>query len=99
MQYLRHEHLQVRASVSFKMMQCCDCCCLRWQVPNANDFDSAVPLRVRPEAHNSLNNRFKPDARCSRKHPGLRGVCPHTLHHASSGTADIASARCSSSFS
>jgi hypothetical protein len=31
--------------------------------PNPNtDFDSAVPLRVRVEPQNSLNNRFKPDA-------------------------------------
>ena len=25
-------------------------------------FDSAVPVRVRVEPHNSMNNRFKPDA-------------------------------------
>ncbi|KAL6005903.1 Glucosamine inositolphosphorylceramide transferase 1 [Asimina triloba] len=29
--------------------------------PNSVDFDSAVPVRVRVEEHNSLNNRFKVD--------------------------------------
>ncbi|XP_058073903.1 glucosamine inositolphosphorylceramide transferase 1-like [Magnolia sinica] len=29
--------------------------------PNLEDFDSAVPVRVRVEEHNSLNNRFKVD--------------------------------------
>ncbi|XP_077210108.1 glucosamine inositolphosphorylceramide transferase 1-like [Tasmannia lanceolata] len=29
--------------------------------PNPDDFDSAVPVRVRIEEHNSLNNRFKVD--------------------------------------
>lgn len=29
--------------------------------PNPDDFDSAVPIRVRVEEHNSLNNRFKVD--------------------------------------
>ena len=31
------------------------------QVPDASEFDSAVPLRVRVERNSSLNNRFKPD--------------------------------------
>ncbi|ONK64650.1 uncharacterized protein A4U43_C07F28390 [Asparagus officinalis] len=31
------------------------------QAPNISDFDSAVPLRIRVEDKNSLNNRFKPD--------------------------------------
>ncbi|GER28934.1 glycosyltransferase family protein 47 [Striga asiatica] len=33
----------------------------RGSPPNATDFDSAVPVRVRVEDRNSLNNRFKPD--------------------------------------
>lgn len=36
--------------------------------PNPNtDFDSAVPVRIRVEPENSLNNRFKPDARIATK--------------------------------
>ena len=31
-----------------------------------SDIDSAVPLRIRVEEHNSLNNRFKPDPLCDR---------------------------------
>ncbi|KAJ6835471.1 glycosyltransferase family protein 64 protein C5 [Iris pallida] len=31
------------------------------QPPSENDFDSAVPVRIRIEDKNSLNNRFKPD--------------------------------------
>lgn len=31
------------------------------QPPSLNDFDSAVPVRIRVEDENSLNNRFKPD--------------------------------------
>ncbi|PWA96354.1 glycosyl hydrolase, five-bladed beta-propellor domain-containing protein [Artemisia annua] len=29
--------------------------------PDPNDFDSAVPVRIRVEKQNSLNNRFRPD--------------------------------------
>ncbi|VFQ83679.1 unnamed protein product [Cuscuta campestris] len=29
--------------------------------PRASDFDSAVPVRIRVEEENSLNNRFRPD--------------------------------------
>uniref|UniRef100_A0A7N0RJ56 Glucosamine inositolphosphorylceramide transferase 1 n=1 Tax=Kalanchoe fedtschenkoi TaxID=63787 RepID=A0A7N0RJ56_KALFE len=29
--------------------------------PNVSDFDSAVPVRIRVEEHNSLNNRFRHD--------------------------------------
>ncbi|GFQ00345.1 glycosyltransferase family protein 64 protein c5 [Phtheirospermum japonicum] len=29
--------------------------------PQSSDFDSAVPVRIRVEKQNSLNNRFKPD--------------------------------------
>ncbi|XP_071732933.1 glucosamine inositolphosphorylceramide transferase 1-like [Rutidosis leptorrhynchoides] len=29
--------------------------------PNPNEFDSSVPVRIRVEEKNSLNNRFKPD--------------------------------------
>ena len=46
------------------------------QVPDASDFDSAVPLRIRTERHNSLNNRFKPDPACDISPPSL----PSTLH-------------------
>ncbi|ONK75708.1 uncharacterized protein A4U43_C03F19720 [Asparagus officinalis] len=31
------------------------------QPPSLSDFDSAVPVRIRVEDKNSLNNRFKPD--------------------------------------
>ncbi|CAA6672799.1 unnamed protein product [Spirodela intermedia] len=31
------------------------------QAPSPDDFDSAVPVRVRAEEHNSLNNRFRVD--------------------------------------
>lgn len=33
------------------------------QAPTAQSFHSRVPVRIRVEAHNSLNNRFAPDAR------------------------------------
>ena len=33
------------------------------QAPRADSFQSRVPVRVRVEARNSLNNRFAPDAR------------------------------------
>lgn len=32
------------------------------QVPKESDFASRVPVRVRVERRNSLNNRFAPDA-------------------------------------
>jgi len=32
-------------------------------VPRRGDFESQVPVRIRVEARNSLNNRFAPDAR------------------------------------
>ena len=43
---------------------CRECSPVQAQVPDAGEFDSAVPLRIRPEQHNSLNNRFKPDPEC-----------------------------------
>jgi Glycosyl transferase family 64 domain len=33
------------------------------QAPTADNFHSRVPVRIRVEARNSLNNRFVPDSR------------------------------------
>ena len=50
----------------------CDCFRTVLQVPDVRTFDSAVPLRIRAEEHNSLNNRFKPDPEC--------GLCQRSAH-------------------